>query len=491
MLAPARYLWASLEQKTGLTKKDFIALLSKNLGFEPTAGQLSLFHQLTDYFSGKENNHVFVVRGYAGTGKTSIVRSLVKTLPQTSLRTVLLAPTGRAAKVLAAYSGQTAYTIHKKIYFTQGGDAGMSFALQRNLHKRTVFIVDEASMIGGENNETEHNLLSDLLEYVINGDQCRLILIGDTAQLPPVGLDESPALDSEQLRKKYYLEVDESRLDEVMRQRLESGILWNATEIRKQLESGESAFPKLVTEGFSDVKAITGLELEDSLNAAYDKYGTEEVLVITRSNKTANLFNKQIRARIRWQEDELSAGDHLMVVKNNYFWLPETSGPGFIANGDTLQIQRLGRQYDREGFRFADASVSFIDYSEESNLDVKVLINTLDVDQASMPYAEQKKLFALIEEDYMDIRNKRDRMKQMRKDPFINALQVKFAYAVTCHKAQGGQWKCVFVDQGYLTEEMLDTNYLRWLYTAVTRASEKLYLVNFNDKFFGIEDETF
>ncbi len=479
---------ASLAQNHGLTKSDFIGLLEKHLGFPPTEGQAMLFRQLTEFLSKPESNRVFVIRGYAGTGKTSIVRSMVKTLPRTSLRTVLLAPTGRAAKVLSAYAQQPAYTIHKKIYFAQSGESGMHFAMQQNKHRRTVFIVDEASMIGGENFETEHNLLGDLIQYVSSGDDCRLVLIGDSAQLPPVGLEESPALDSKELRDHYFLQVDECRLTEVMRQRLESGILFNATRIRDQLDGGVNTFPELVAEGFPDVMRITGMELEDALNSAYNRYGTDEVLVITRSNKNANLYNKQIRARIRWQEEEISSGDHLMVVKNNYHWLPETSGPGFIANGDTMEIQRLGKRYQKGDFRFADAQVRMIDYPDEPDLDVRILINTLDIEQASMPWPDQKKLRDIIAEDYADVPTKTARMKLMKVDPFLNALQVKFAYAVTCHKAQGGQWKCVFVDQGYVTEELLDRNYLRWLYTAATRAQEQLYYVNFHPKFFGDAD---
>ena len=467
-----------------MTKSEFISLLEKNLGFPPTRGQSDLFRALTEHLSKPEFNRVFLIRGYAGTGKTSIVRSLVKTLPTTSLRTVLLAPTGRAAKVLSAYAGKPAFTIHKKIYFTQSSDSGMHFAMQQNKHKNTVFIVDEASMIGGENFESEHNLLSDLLQYVTSGIECRLILIGDAAQLPPVGMEESPALDSKYLRDNHYLQVDECRLLEVMRQRLESGILFNATQIRDQIDGGADTFPKLISEGFDDVKCIDGMELEDALNEAYDKFGTDEVLVVTRSNKTANLYNGQIRARIRWQEDEISSGDHIMVVKNNYFWLPETSGTGFIANGDTMEIQRLGKKYDRDGFRFADAEVRLIDYPSEPELEVRLMLNPLDIEQASMPFAKQKELRLLIEQDYIDTPTKRERMALLKKDPFMNALQIKFAYAVTCHKAQGGQWKCVFIDQGYLTEELLDRNYLRWLYTAVTRATERVYFVNFHPKFF-------
>lgn len=467
-----------------MTKLEFIGLLEKNLGFKPTEGQSWLFRALTEHLSKPLFDNVFVIRGYAGTGKTSIVRSLVKTLPKTSLRTVLLAPTGRAAKVLSSYAGKPAYTIHKKIYFAQASDHGMQFEKQKNKHKSTVFIVDEASMIGAENYENESNLLGDLIEYVGSGENCRLILIGDGAQLPPVGSEESPALDPQFLNTNFFLHVDQARLHEVMRQRLESGILFNATKIRDQIDSSTDTFPRLIEEGFNDVKRITGLELEDELNASYAKFGEEEVLVVTRSNKNANQYNRQIRARIKWQEDNISSGDFIMAVKNNYYWLPENSGPGFIANGDIIEIQRLGKHYARGEFKFVDAEIKMLDYPDMPEIEVRLMLNALDIEQASMPFSKQKELRAIVEEDYLDIKNKRKRYSEMKKDPFLNALQVKFAYAVTCHKAQGGQWKCVFIDQGYVTEETLDRNYLRWLYTAITRASEKVYLVNFNSRFF-------
>jgi exodeoxyribonuclease-5 len=483
---------ASLTQNHRLTKKEFIDLLSRNLGHQPTTGQLRLFNLLTDFLASQEKDRVFLLRGYAGTGKTSIVKALVKTFPSTQLKTQLLAPTGRAAKVLAAYSGQPAYTIHKRIYFTQSGDLGMHFSLQRNLFKKTLFIVDEASMIGGENADSEHNLLADLIEYVMSGDDCRLMLIGDNAQLPPVGLEDSPAIDKAFLERNHYLKVTETLLDEVVRQGEDSGILWNATKIRDQLNSGENVFPNLHTKEFPDVFRITGQDLEDHLNFAFGRYGAEEVLVVTRSNKNAGLYNRQIRARIHWQEEEIANGDHLMIVRNNYFWLPEESKQGFIANGDTAEILKLGKRYTKGNYRFADAQIRFVDYPEQAETDVRLLLNTLDSNQANLTYNEQKEIYALVEEDYMDVPLKVDRRKKLKQDPFINALQVKFAYAVTCHKAQGGQWKCVFVDQGFLQDDMLDRSFLRWLYTAVTRATERLYLVNFSKEFFPDEEtETF
>lgn len=439
------------------------------------------------FLSGHDPSEVFVLKGYAGTGKTSMVRSLVKTLPHTSIKTVLMAPTGRAAKVLSAYSGQAAWTIHKRIYFSTISDGRMHFALQRNLFHKALFIVDEASMIGGDNIETEHSLLDDLMAYVQSGNDCRLMLIGDDAQLPPVGLAESPAIDSRFLREQLYLRPAEVKLTEVVRQESDSGILWNATRIRDQIQKGESAFPSLQTLQFSDVHRISGMDLEECLNQAYARYGTEEVLVITRSNKNAVLYNRQIRARIRWQDSDISSGDHLMIVRNNYFWLPEDSGPGFIANGDTAEIQRIGRRYERAGFHFADAQIRLLEYPDQPDLEVKLWLDSLDSEQANMNFGQIKQLQQEIEADYAHIPLKADRNRAMKKDPFLNALQVKFAYAVTCHKAQGGQWKCVFVDQGFLTEEMLDVSLLRWLYTAVTRATEKLYLVNFHKEFFPDE----
>lgn len=476
---------ASLEENNGLTKFEFIELLANNLGFLPTTGQNYLFQKLTEHLSVQGTDKVFVVRGYAGTGKTSIVRSVVKTLKATTLKTVLLAPTGRAAKVLSAYAGKQAFTIHKKIYFAQAGETGMHFSLQKNKHKNTVFIVDEASMIGSSSSEEQSDLLSDLIEYVQSGEACRLMLIGDSAQLPPVGCDESPALDASYLSRNYLLNVDECRLHEVMRQRLESGILFNATRIRDKIDGSEDFRPGIIASGFSDVAAINGSELEDALQEAYSKFGEEEVLVVTRSNRTANQFNRQIRARIKWLEDLISAGDQIMVVKNNYFWLPENSGPGFIANGDTMEITRIKKRETRGEFMFADADLRMIDYPEQPEFEAKILLNSLDIEQASVPYTKLRELRKIIEEDYVHLKTKQQRIKAMRTDPYLNALQIKFAYAVTCHKAQGGQWKCVFVDQGYITDELLDRNYLRWLYTAVTRATQQVCFVNFNPAFYA------
>ncbi|MBX7203233.1 MAG: AAA family ATPase [Bacteroidia bacterium] len=444
---------------------------------------MDLFAALTDFLAAPKPVHfsdsVFVICGYAGTGKTSVVRTLVKTLPATSLKTVLLAPTGRAAKVMAAYSGHPAFTIHKRIYFTEEADNGLRFSLQANKYKNTLFIVDEASMIGSE---AGNDLLGDLISYVQAGQQCRMILIGDDAQLPPVGRTESPALDQKVLEDMWNLQVHIARLTEVMRQEKGSGILVNATNIRTMLSGGELGIPRFNVS--DDVVRLPGNELEDTLNSALSKYGDDEVLLITRSNRSANAYNQQIRTRIRWQENDISAGDRLMVVKNNYHWLPEQSGAGFIANGDTAEVCSLGKFYEYGNFRLADAEIRLSDYDQVPTLPVRLLLNTLHSEQAGMPAQEQKELYRLVEADYSGIGRKRERMKQIRNDPSLNALHVKFAYAVTCHKSQGGQWRCVFIDQGYITEEMMDLSYLRWIYTALTRASEQVYLVNFPSRFF-------
>jgi len=327
-------------------------------------------------------------------------------------------------------------------------------------------------------------LLDDLISYVFNGNNCKLIFIGDTAQLPPVGLDVSPALDVEFLKASYYFQLDWHELTEVVRQTENSGILSNATAIRNQIKMQSDGKPHFEIDGFKDIVRLGGDELEDALNSAYSKYGAEETMVICRSNKRANIFNQQIRARIRWQENELSTGDFMMVVKNNYFWLPEESKAGFIANGDIVELMSIGKIQEMHGFRFADVRMRMIDYPDEPELETRLLLDTIMSEAPSLSQEDNKRLYNSVSADYGDIADRRMRLKKVKEDGFFNALQVKFAYAVTCHKAQGGQWPCVFVEQGYLTDEMINTEYMRWLYTAVSRASEKLYLVNFNKDFF-------
>jgi exodeoxyribonuclease-5 len=474
-----------------MRQEEFSKILLDSFPFETTSGQRTLFIKLSEFILNKNSDQIFVLKGYAGTGKTTIVRSLVKSMPAVNGKTVLLAPTGRAAKVLSNYTGKQALTIHKKIYYRKPESSeGLAFTLQQNLHTDTIFIVDESSMIsnsGGLNNSGMFgggSLLDDLISYVFNGNNCKLLFIGDTAQLPPVGLDVSPALDIDFLKASYSFQLDWFELTEVVRQAGDSGILTNATEIRNQIKNKTGNKPHFLLEGFKDVIRLGGDELEDALNSAYSKYGAEESMVICRSNKRANIFNQQIRARIRWQENELSAGDLMMVVKNNYFWLPEESKAGFIANGDIIQLTSIGRIQEIHGFRFADVRMRMIDYPDEPELETRLLLDTIMSDAPALSQEENKRLYESVSADYGDIADKRLRLKKVKEDGFFNALQVKFAYAITCHKAQGGQWPCVFVEQGYLTDEMINTEYLRWLYTAVSRASEKLYLVNFNKDFF-------
>jgi ATP-dependent exoDNAse (exonuclease V) alpha subunit len=468
-----------------LNQQEFSSTLLQHFPFEATSGQRSLFTKLAEFCLGKDGQ-LFVLRGYAGTGKTTIVRSLVQSLPAIQAKIVLLAPTGRAAKVLSNYTQKQAFTIHKKIYFRKPNHFGeMGFTLQQNLHTNTLFIVDEASMISNSGGLTNSgSLLDDLISYVFNGVNCKLLFIGDTAQLPPVGLDVSPALDIEFLKASYAFQLDWHELTEVVRQTGSSGILYNATAIRDQIKKDDNDKPHFVLDAFKDIIRLEGSELEDALNDAYNKYGAEDTVVICRSNKRANIFNQQIRVRIRWQENELSSGDYMMVVKNNYFWLPEESKAGFIANGDIIQLVSVGKIQELHGFRFADVRIKMIDYPDEPELETRLLLDTIMSDVPALSQADQKKLYDAVSEDYNDVADKRLRLKKVKEDGFFNALQVKFAYAVTCHKAQGGQWPCVFVEQGYLTDEMINTEYLRWLYTAVSRASQKLYLVNFNKEFY-------
>lgn len=464
--------------------------ITKYLGHEPTEGQIQFFKNFEKFISEKSEFSAFVLRGFAGTGKTSTMKALVKMLPKYKLKSTLLAPTGRAAKVLSNYTTKQASTIHKKIYRRKSSvDLAAGFLLAENKHKDTIFIVDESSMISGSIHDSagvhwsKDSLLDDLIKYVYEVDEnCKILFIGDTAQLPPVGSEISPALSKNMLETHYGLTVYTTELTEVMRQEQASGILFNATTIRKQIADNNHFSPSLITKGYKDFYAINGDRLGDGLQYAYDKYGMEDTLVICRSNKNANQYNQQIRARILFREEEISAGDYLMVVKNNYFWLPEEE-QGFIANGELLKVLRVRKEEELHGFKFAEVSVQLVDFEKQPVLTVKVLMNTLYSESPALTQAEQKHLYDSVSADYADIPNKRERMNAIKSDPYFNALQIKFAYAVTCHKAQGGQWKAVFIDQGYLNEEMINSDFLRWLYTAITRAEQEVFLVNFNQKF--------
>lgn len=457
-----------------------------SLQYPPTEGQHKLFRILAEFITDNLNSDILVVNGYAGTGKTSAIGSVVKVLDVYKQKVVLLAPTGRAAKVFAHYSNKPAYTIHKQIYRQKvAADVQSVFQLDRNLNANTLFIVDEASMISNTIADQSifgtGNLLRDLVEYVRGGKNCKLILVGDDAQLPPIGLEQSPALDLEVMR--IYGKIFNVRLTEVVRQGVDSGILKNATIIRCQLDQSDLQLPSLVVDGFDDITPISGMDLLELLETSFYKYGNDQVVVVTKSNKRANVYNNGIRQRILYRDEELSVGDSIMVVKNNYFWTSDMEELSFIANGDIAVIERIRKYEERYGFRFANVTLRFPDYGDLS-LDVKIVMDTLASESASLTYDQSKTLYSGVAEDFAHLRMKKERWLAVKNDPFYNALQVKFAYAITCHKAQGGQWPVVFIDHGYFKEEMLSVDFLRWLYTAITRASSKVYLVNFDKKFF-------
>ena len=451
--------------------------------FKPTKEQGQLITDLADYITTLGSKNIFLLKGYAGTGKTTIVSALVKSLPILGKRSILMAPTGRAAKVLAKYSKKIASTIHKKIYWIRTNKSGNTFiTLKKNTHTNTIFVVDEASMIPESSDKRFGNrsLLDDLIDYVNYGTDCKLILIGDTAQLPPIHLDISPALDEEFLENNYNKSVTTKELTKVVRQKEDSEILKNATTLRNKIAKEDFSFPKLKT-NTEVVRLNSGEELQDALETAYSNDGVNSASVLCRSNKRANLYNQQIRAKIRWQENEISTGDILMVVRNNYYWLDDSSQAGFIANGDIVEVVKIKETIERFGFRFAKASVQMVDYPNEKELDVILLLDTLTSESPAITYEQYQHLYKEVGLDY---KGQKEINKKIKEDEFFNALQIKFAYAITCHKSQGGQWENVFVDLGYFTENMLNKSYFRWLYTALTRATKKLYLINFKDEFF-------
>lgn len=454
----------------------------------PTDGQREVCVAMSQFLFDSDVRSAFLLRGYAGTGKTSLVSALIQTLPQLRVDCVLLAPTGRAAKVLSGYAHRPAYTIHKKIYMTATDATGALRTVRAiNKHTHTLFIVDEASMIGLEPTGTRQSLLEDLVDYVYDGNHCRLMLIGDSAQLPPVGQSESPALDERYLRTSFGLSMTTGELTEVVRQQQLSGILANATALRSQI-AGLAAIEEVKLPLFNvapDVVQITGEDLMEALFREYSGEVLDDVVVVTRSNKRANLFNQGIRSSVLFREEEINAGDYLMVVKNNYYWLDGESTIGFIANGDIVEVLSVRNIQDLYGFRFADATLRFVDYPDEQPRDCKLLLSTLYSESPSLTANEQARLYEAVMEDYADLPHKADRLRELRQNPYYNALQVKFSYALTCHKTQGGQWRSVFIDQGFLPPDMpLDRDWLRWLYTAFTRATERVYLLNFDTRFF-------
>lgn len=468
----------------------FYKTLIEDFPHKPTSSQAQLLEQLSHFLLDTDNDKLFLLRGFAGTGKTTVISTVVKNLWKIKKSSVLMAPTGRAAKVISVYAKRQAFTIHRKIYYPKkerGG--GISFTLQLNKHRDTVFIVDEASMISDRVSESKlfenGSLLDDMMQYVYSGHRCKLILIGDEAQLPPVKLDVSPALEADKLSLNYNKDVVTLLLDEVMRQKGESGILANATQLRTLLSDGYYSNFKFELTGFEDmVRLVDGHDIMDAISDSYSNHGYEETAIIVRSNKRANLYNQQIRSRILFQEDEVSTGDHLMVVKNNYFWLDDKSEAGFIANGDIVKVLEIYAIKELYTFRFAEVKVQMVDYPGMQPFETVILLDVLAMETPSLPYEDSNRLYQEVQKDYANEKAKYKKFLKTKNNKYFNALQVKFSYAITCHKSQGGQWEHIFIEQPYLPEG-INKDYLRWLYTAVTRAKTKLYLIGFkNDMFY-------
>lgn len=467
---------------------EFYAFLKSDFPHNTTAKQDIALQLLAKFVLSPNKNETFLLKGYAGTGKTTIIGSLVKNLAKLKKRSMLMAPTGRAAKVISNYSNKQAFTIHKKIYFPKSEKGSVSFTLQENKHRDTIFIVDEASMIPDINQDSKlfenGSLLDDLMQYVYSGHNCKLLLIGDSAQLPPVHLNISPALDAALLENQYNREVIKIELDEVVRQQKNSGILENATKIRERLDDELYEAFKFSGISFPDIiRPADGHEIMDAINDSFSVLGNEDAVIIVRSNKRANLYNQNIRERILFLESELSAGDYLMVVKNNYFWVNNSSEAGFIANGDIVEVLEIFAFKELYGFRFAEVKIRMVDYPKMKPFETVLLLDTLTSESPALTYDEANKLYQEVMKDYANEKSKYKKFLAIKNNKYFNALQVKFSYAITCHKSQGGQWNTVFVEQPYLPNG-IDREYLRWLYTAVTRAREKLYLIGFKDDFF-------
>ena len=474
---------------TNMTSALFYKTLRQNFPFEPTLKQDLFFQKIADYILNHDSSEIFILKGYAGTGKTTVISTLVNYLKNVERKYILLAPTGRAAKVISNYSNKPAFTIHKRIYFPKKNKSGgVSFTLQQNKFRNTVFIVDESSMISDAVQDSKlyeyGSLLDDLMFYVDSGQNCKMILIGDTAQLPPVNMDISPALNKNTLSLHFNKTVREIELDEVMRQAETSGILYNATELRSLLDSTFIDTFKFKLNPFKDIVRLQdGYEIQDAIHESFQKNGAEETAFIVRSNKRANQYNQQIRNKILSRESELSAGDLLMVVKNNYFWLKENSEAGFIANGDIIEVIRIRDLVELYGFKFATVIVRMVDYPNQAAFETVLLLDTITSESPSLTYDESNQLYNEVMKDYEDEKHQYRKFLKVKNNPHFNALQVKFSYAITCHKSQGGQWNTVFIEQPYLPNG-IDVDYVRWLYTAVTRAKEKLYLIGFKNEFF-------
>lgn len=472
-----------------MATKNFYSILSHSFPFNPTIKQDAFFQKIAAFITNTDNDAIFVLKGYAGTGKTTVISTIVNNLIEINKKYVLLAPTGRAAKVIANYSNKPAFTIHKKIYFPKkSSGGGVSFTMQQNKHKNTIFIVDEASMISDVAAESKlyenGSLLDDLISYIYSGTNCKMILLGDTAQLPPVNLDISPALNTDTLELNYNKKVDWIELDEVMRQELNSGILYNATELRELLKDSFITEFKFKLRGFKDIVRLTdGYDIQDAINQAYSNYSIEDTAFIVRSNKRANQYNEQIRTKILDKESDLSTGDFLMVVKNNYFWLKEKDEAGFIANGDIIEVLEIYSFKELYGFRFAKVKIRMVDYPNQIPFETVLILDTIKSESPSLTYEQSNKLYEEVMKDYEHLTTKYAKFQKVKENEYFNGLQVKFSYAITCHKSQGGQWNTVFIEQPYLPDG-IDRDYIRWLYTAITRAKDKLYLIGFKDDCF-------
>ncbi|MGB0256328.1 MAG: ATP-dependent DNA helicase [Flavobacteriaceae bacterium] len=467
---------------------DLQSEIKKNSGFPLTHSQELWVGEVSEFVTEKKDDNILILRGYAGTGKSSMIALLVGSLSVVGQRAVLLAPTGRAAKVLSAYSKKKAFTIHKKIYFSNAEGGQVRFRLKNNTHRNTLFIVDESSMIGEDSSGSRifdrGSLLHDLVQYVEGGDNCKLIFVGDTAQLPPVHLMLSPALNPEKLEYEFNKTVPVHELEEVVRQQLDSGILYNATRLREFIASEDASQFIFQMEDFPDVVRLEdGNEFMELLSGALQKDEEDSTVLIVRSNKRANQYNQSIRQRILFLESDLAIGDSLMVVKNNYHWLSEEDPAGFIANGDTLRVQKIHTYKELYGFKFAQVTVQMADYPDQDPFETTLLLDTLHANTASLSQEQSQQLYQKVNEDYAHITSKYKRLQKVKENPYFNALQVKYSYAITCHKSQGGQWREVFVEMPYLPEGP-SVAFYRWLYTALTRAQEKLYLIGFSKDYF-------
>jgi len=466
----------------------FYSILKRQFPFQPTLKQNIFFQMISEFLTDKNEEQIFVLKGFAGTGKTTVISTIVNSLNDINMKAVLLAPTGRAAKVIANYSNKPAFTIHKRIYFPKKGKGGgVSFTTQANKFKNTIFIVDEASMISDVAADSKlyenGSLLDDLIFYIYNGQNCKMILLGDTAQLLPVQMEVSPALDTDSLALHYDKTVLSIELDEVMRQEEKSGILYNATQLRELLKENFLTDIQFKVKGFKDIVRLTdGYDIQDAIQSAYSNYSIEDTCFIVRSNKRANQYNQQIRTRILDKDSELSVGDYLMVVKNNYFWLKETDEAGFIANGDIVEVLEIFKFVELYGFKFAKVKIRMVDYPNQKPFETIMLLDTITSESPSLTYEESNALYQEVMKDYEGEPQYRKFLK-VKNNEYFNALQVKFSYAITCHKSQGGQWNTVFIEQPYLPDG-ITVDYVRWLYTAVTRAKDKLYLIGFNDESF-------